>query len=206
MTVDINPIDQPESFAFTDASVILAEASLAKYPAGRQESAVMPLLDIAQRQHDGWLPRAAMDCVADMLGMAPIRVYEVATFYTMYNLRPIGKHHVQVCTNLPCWLRGSDDIVAVCKRTLDIGFGETTEDGQFTLNEMECLGACVNAPMMQIDDDYYEDLDETATESILTELRLGETPRPGSQNGRKTCEPVGGLTTLTDAGAGSGGE
>ncbi len=194
-----------DNFVFTPDSLKLADAALAKYPPDRQESAVMPLLDIAQRQHDGWLPRVAMDCVAEMLGMAPIRVYEVATFYTMYNLKPIGKHHVQVCTNLPCWLRGSDQIVEACQKTLGVGFGETTEDGEFTLSEMECLGACVNAPMMQIGDDFYEDLDATATVSILTELRLGETPKTGSQNGRKTCEPVGGLTSLIDAGVGSGG-
>jgi NADH-quinone oxidoreductase E subunit len=189
---------QPESFEFSPEFRDAADAFIAKYPKGRHESAVMPLLDLAQRQHDGWLPRAAMDYVAEYLSMPPIRVYEVATFYTMYNLEPVGRNHVQVCTNLPCWLRGSDAIVEACKRTLGVEFGGTTEDGLFTLSEMECLGACVNAPMMQINDDYYEDLDSSSAESILTELRLGETPRTGSQIGRKSCEPSSGLTSLTE--------
>ena len=133
----------------------------------------MPLLDLAQRQNDGWLSQAAMDVVAEILDMPVIRVYEVATFYTMYNMKPIGKHHVQVCTNLPCWLRGSDTVMSTCKNVLGIGAGETTEDGLFTVNEMECLGACVNAPMMQIGDDYYEDLDADSTESILSVLKAG---------------------------------
>ena len=189
---------QPDTFTFTPENTTAAKAVIGKYPEGWQESAVMPLLDLAQRQHDGWLPRAAMDYVAEYLSMPPIRVYEVATFYTMYNLEPVGRNHVQVCTNLPCWLRGSDAIVEACKRTLGVEFGGTTEDGLFTLSEMECLGACVNAPMMQINDDYYEDLDSSSAESILTELRLGETPRTGSQIGRKSCEPSSGLTSLTE--------
>lgn len=190
--------DQPESFEFSPESMDAAKAEIAKYPEGRQQSAVMPLLDIAQRQHDGWLPRAAMDYVADLLEMPKIGVYEVATFYTMYNLAPIGKHHVQVCTNLPCWLRGSDDVVSACKRVLGVEFGETTEDGMFTLSEVECLGACVNAPMVQIGDDYYEDLDAGAAETILTELRVGKTPAAGPRNGRHSCEPSSGLTSLTE--------
>lgn len=194
----MSDVTQPESFEFSPEFRAAADAFIAKYPEGRHESAVMPLLDLAQRQHDGWLPRAAMDYVAEYLAMPPIRVYEVATFYTMYNLEPVGRNHVQVCTNLPCWLRGSDSIVEACKRTLGVAFGETTEDGLFTLSEMECLGACVNAPMMQINDDYYEDLDPTSAISILTELRLGETPKTGSQIGRKSCEPSSGLTSLTD--------
>jgi NADH-quinone oxidoreductase E subunit len=187
---------QPETFEFTPENRKLMDAEIAKYPDGRQQSAVMAALEIAQRQHDGWLPRAAMDHIAELLEMPRILVYEVATFYTMYNLKPIGRHHVQVCTNLPCWLRGSDEIVAACRNYLGIGFGETTEDGMFTLNEVECLGACVNAPMMQIDDDYYEDLDALSTESVLSELKLGETPKSGSQIGRRSCEPLGGLTSL----------
>lgn len=189
---------QPSSFEFQPAVLAEAQRIIAKYPAGRQASAVMPLLDLAQRQHDGWLPKAAMDYVADMLEMPPIRVYEVATFYTMYNLAPVGRYHVQVCTNLPCWLRGSDEVVGACKRALDVEFGETTDDGNFTLSEVECLGACVNAPMIQINDDYYEDLDASSTESILTELKIGETPKTGSQIGRRSCEPAGGLTSLND--------
>ena len=194
----MSDITQPDGFEFNPETQQAADAFIAKYPDGRQESAVMPLLDLAQRQHGGWLPRAAMDYVADYLAMPPIRVYEVATFYTMYNLQPVGKNHVQICTNLPCWLRGSDAIVEACKRTLGVEFGGTTEDGEFTLSEMECLGACVNAPMMQINDDYYEDLDPVSAESILTELKLGESPKTGSQIGRNSCEPVTGLTSLTE--------
>lgn len=189
---------QPAHFKFTSENLKAAQAIIAKYPDGRQQSAVMPLLDLAQRQNDGWVPRVAMDYIAELLDMAAIRVYEVATFYTMYNLAPIGKHHVQVCTNLPCWLRGSDDVMAACKKNLGVGNGETTEDGLFTLLEVECLGACVNAPMMQINDDYYEDLDAEATESILNTLRAGGKPKTGSQSGRHTCEPAGGLTSLTE--------
>ena len=143
--------------------------------------------------------------------MPPIRVYEVATFYTMFNLQPVGRHHVQVCTNLPCWLRGSDEIVETCRRKLGIGIGETTADGLFTLSEAECLGACVNAPMVQIGDDYYEDLSPESMETILDALARGETPKAGSQIGRRGAEPAGGLTTLTStqrrrAGDAPGGE
>ena len=187
---------QPDTFAFTPENAKAAKDVITKYPIGWQESAVMPLLDLAQRQHDGWLPRAAMDAVADMLDMPLIRVYEVATFYTMYNLKPVGKHHVQVCTNLPCWLRGSENIVGACKKTLAIEMGMTTEDGMFTLSEAECLGACANAPMMQIGDDYYEDLDAESTQAVLEKLKAGDTPKPGSQIGRHTSEPAGGLTSL----------
>ncbi|MBN8531631.1 MAG: NADH-quinone oxidoreductase subunit NuoE [Alphaproteobacteria bacterium] len=195
--------DEPTSFAFTAENLQKAKAVIAKYPAGRQQSAVMPLLDLAQRQmagpkNGGWLPRVAMDYVAEMLEMPPIRVYEVATFYTMYNLKPVGKHHVQVCTTTPCWLRGSDDVVSACKKSLGIGFGEMTADGQFTLSEVECLGACVNAPMVQVNDDYYEDLDAASTEKLIEALKRGEKPKPGPQNGRKTSEPQGGATTLKE--------
>ena len=196
MSTQVGNFEQPAEFAFTSEVMKMAKAQIAKYPKGRQASAVMPLLDLAQRQHEGWLPRAAMDYVADLLDMPRMIAYEVATFYTMYNLAPIGKHHVQVCTNLPCWLRGSDKIVDAAKRNLGIEMGGSTDDGMFTLSEMECLGACVNAPMMQINDDYFEDLDETSTESILTELKHGQQPKTGSQIARKTCEPIGGLTSL----------
>ncbi|MCD6075843.1 MAG: nuoE, partial [Rhodospirillales bacterium] len=138
------------------------------------------------------------------LDMPAIRVYEVATFYTMYNTRPVGKHHVQVCTNLPCWLRGSDKIVAACEKATGVKIGESSADGMFTLSHAECLGACVNAPMMQVGDDYFEDLDETSTASILSELKLGNKPKVGSQIGRKTCEPAGGLTSLTEPTKGRG--
>lgn len=192
-------------FAFTDDSLAQAKREIAKYPPGRQASAVMPLLDIAQRQNGGWLSRAAIECVAAMLDMPEMRVFEVASFYTMYNLKPVGRHHVQVCTNLPCWLRGSDGVAQACRKTLGIEFGETTGDGLFTLSEVECLGACVNAPMMQIGDDYYEDLDPGTAQAILSRLKRGETPKAGSQTGRRSCEPAGGLTSLTGQRAGSGG-
>ena len=197
MTEQTQMSEQPTSFGFSSENVKAAEAVIAKYPEGWQASAVMPLLDLAQRQSDGWLPRVAMDYVADMLSMPRIRVYEVATFYTMYNLNPVGKYHVQVCTNLPCWLRGSDAIVGSCKSKLGVEFGETTKDGLFTLSEAECLGACVNAPMIQINDDFYEDLDSASTETILSELAAGSKPKTGSQIGRFTCEPIDGLTALT---------
>ena len=189
--------EQTINFGFSYENAKTAEAIITKYPEGWQASAVMPLLDLAQRQNDGWLPRVAMDYVADMLNMPRIRVYEVATFYTMYNLNPVGKYHVQICTNLPCWLRGSDAIVGSCKSRLGIEFGETTEDGLFTLSEAECLGACVNAPMMQINDDFFEDIDSGSTEFILSKLAAGSKPKTGSQIARVTCEPIDGLTTLT---------
>jgi NADH-quinone oxidoreductase E subunit len=190
--------EQPASFDFTGENFERAKAHIAKYPAGRQASAVLPLLDLAQRQHGGWLPRAAMDRVAEMLEMAPIRVYEVATFYTMFNLRPVGRYLLQACTTTPCWLRGSEQVVSTCERKLGIGIGETTSDGLFTLVEVECLGACVNAPVLQVNDDFYEDLDGPATEVLLDSLRAGKPPSPGSAIGRLGSEPVGGRTTLRD--------
>jgi NADH-quinone oxidoreductase E subunit len=192
------PVVQPESFAFTPENLEKAKAHIAKYPPGRQASAVLPLLDLAQRQHDNWLPRAAMDHVADLLEMPRIRVYEVATFYSMFNLRPVGKHFFQICTTTPCWLSGSDEVIAACRRKLGIGIGETTADGQFTLTEVECLGACVNAPIIQVNDDFYEDLDGASTEKLIDALRRGETPKPGSAKGRQTSAPQGGPTTLRD--------
>ena len=195
-----------EGFIFSEDTLAAANAEITKYPEGRQASAVMPLLDLDQRQCNGWLPRVAMDYVADFLEMPPIKVYEVATFYTMYNLAPIGKYHVQICTNLPCWLRGSDDVTAACKKNLGIEFGQTSSNGDFTLSEVECLGACVNAPMIQINDDYYEDLDGITTASILTQLAIGENPQTGSQVGRNSCEPTGGLTTLTEINIRGSGE
>jgi NADH-quinone oxidoreductase subunit E len=189
--------EQPASFAFTSENLEKARAHIAKYPPGRQASAVLPLLDLAQRQHGGWLPRAAMDHVAAMLDMAPIRVYEVATFYTMLNLRPVGRYLLQACTTTPCWLRGSDAVVAACEKKLGVAVGETTADGLFTLVEVECLGACVNAPILQVNDDFYEDLDGAATERLLDALRRGVAPPIGSVIGRRGSEPVGGRTTLT---------
>jgi NADH-quinone oxidoreductase E subunit len=202
--VDAIPFDQPESFEFTAENLERAKAHIAKYPPGRQASAVLPLLWIAQYQNDGWLPRAAMDYVAKILGMAPIRVYEVATFYTMFNLRPVGRYLLQACTTTPCWLRGSDAVVEACERKLGIGIGGTTPDGLFTLVEVECLGACVNAPILQVNDDFYEDLDGPATEALLDALREGKPALPGSAIGRQGSEPVIGRTTLAEPAGGQG--
>ena len=192
------PIAAGKPFAFTPEYRALADKIIAKYPAGRQQSAVMPLLDLAQRQNEGWLSRETLAHVAEILDMALIRVYEVATFYTMYNLTPVGRHLVQVCTTTPCWLRGSDDVVAACSKALGIDLGATTPDGRFTLREVECLGACVNAPMVQIGDDYFEDLDAKSMTAIIEALKRGEAPKPGPQNGRQTSAPLGGATTLKD--------
>jgi NADH-quinone oxidoreductase E subunit len=192
--------EEPKTFAFDAATMAKAKQVIAKYPEGRSRSAVMPLLDLAQRQIGGWLPRVAMDYVADFLGLDPIKVYEVAHFYTMYNTKPVGRHHVQVCTNLPCWLRGSDQVVSACKKTLGIGVGETTPDGQFTLSEVECAGACVNAPVAAINDDYFEDLDEESVTRVLEAIKRGETPKHGPQNGRMNSAPLGGPTTLKGEG------
>jgi len=185
-----------EAFAFTPANKALAEKIIARYPAGRQASAVLPLLDLAQRQVGGWLPRAAMDYVADTLSMAPIRIYEVATFYSMFNLKPVGRNLVQVCRTTPCWLRGADKLTETCRRKLGIDLKETTSDGNFTLMEVECLGGCVNAPVVQINDDFYEDLDPAKLEAIIDRLARGEKPAPGSQIGRQGSAPIGGPTTL----------
>lgn len=198
---------QPVEFAFRDTAKV--EAIIALYPTGRQQSAVMPLLDLAQRQvakdgakanppYGGWIPRAAMDHIAKLLEMPSVKVYEVATFYSMYNLAPVGKYLVQLCTTTPCWLCGSDDIVKTCKTHLGVGLGETTKDGKFTLMEVECLGACVNAPMVQINDDYYEDLTPDTMKEILDLLAEGMKPKTGSQKGRKASMALGGPTTLKD--------
>ncbi len=194
---------QPASFAFDEQSEKEVARHIAKYPPGRQASAVLPLLWLAQYQMkrqtgSAWIPRVAMDVVAERLGMAPIRVYEVATFYTMFNLRPVGTWHLQVCTTTPCWLRGSDEVVAACRATTGIaGWGETSADGLFTMSEVECLGACVNAPMMQINDDFYEDLDAERTTALIAALRGNRPPPPGSMSGRQGSAPEGGPTTLT---------
>jgi NADH-quinone oxidoreductase E subunit len=192
------PAAQPEHFEFTPENLERAKAHIAKYPAGRQQSAVLPLLDLAQRQSGGWLSQAAMHHVAEILGMPRIRVYEVATFYTMFNLRPVGRYLLQACTTTPCWLRGSDAVVGACETKLGIGIGGTTADGLFTLVEVECLGGCVNAPILQVNDDFYEDLDGPSTEALLDAFRAGKPPPVGSLNGRRGSAPAGGKTTLTE--------
>jgi NADH-quinone oxidoreductase subunit E len=194
---------EPKEFLFDEISELQVAAAIAKYPPGKQASAVMPLLYIAQAQMgrltgSAWVPRAAMDDIARRLGMAPIRVYEVATFYLMYNTQPVGRYHLQVCTTTPCWLRGSDEVVAACRRVTGIeDFGGSSADGLFTLTEVECLGACVNAPMLQINDAYFEDLDEARTEALLRGLQGGGAlPQGGPTNGRKSSAPSSGQTTL----------
>ncbi|MCZ6740936.1 MAG: NADH-quinone oxidoreductase subunit NuoE [Alphaproteobacteria bacterium] len=188
-------IDQPEAFAFSDENMKTAEAIIARYPQGRQQSAVLPLLDLAQRQA-GWLPRAAVHCVADLLEMAEIRVWEVATFYTMYDLEPVGRSCINVCTTTPCWLLGSADIIAALEGALGIGLGETSADGAFTLREVECLGACVNAPLLQIGDDYYEDLTPESAVALIEAVKAGAAPTPGPQSARRSTEPVSGAKVL----------
>jgi len=185
-------------FDFTDENVKLSKQIISKYPPNYEKSAVMPLLDLAQRQCNGWLPLSAMNKVAKILNIPPMDVYEVASFYTMYNRSPIGKHHVQVCTTTPCMLRGAYEILETCKRYLGIEVGETTADGNFTLGEVECAGACVNAPMLSVGDDYYEDLTPDSTITILEAFKKGQNPKAGPQNGRRTCEPLGGKTSLKE--------
>ncbi|VAV98999.1 NADH-ubiquinone oxidoreductase chain E [hydrothermal vent metagenome] len=190
-------------FKFTPANEKLAKWQIAKYPEGRQKSAVMALLDLAQRQvgedtaTQGWLPIPVIEYVADYLDMPAMRAYEVATFYTMYNLVPVGRYHVQVCGTTPCMLRGSDDVMAACKNK-GMAKGKTTPDGLFTLTEVECMGNCSNAPMVQINDDNYEDLDYDIMTRILEDLAAGKEIKAGSQIGRKTSEAEGGPTNLKE--------
>ena len=189
-------------FAWSEANAAQAKVVVSRYPAGRQHSAIIPLLDLAQRQvgaetqTQGWLPIPVIEYVAAYLDMPYMRAYEVATFYTMFNLAPVGRFHVQVCGTTPCMLRGSDDVFAACK-SKGLKKGQTTADGLFTLNEVECLGACANAPMVQINDDNYEDLTFETTTKLLEALARGETPRPGPQGvNRRTSDPEGGVTSL----------
>ncbi len=188
-----------EHFEFTSENKERVKQFVGRYPEGRQQSAVMPLLDLAQRQNGGWLPEGAVEAIAEILQMPPIRVLEVATFYSMYKLKPVGRRLVNVCTTTPCWLRGSEQIVTACEQALGIKLGETTPDGEFTLGEVECLGACVNAPVVQIADDYFEDLDAESIARVIEALKRGETPPPGSQTGRQSSAPEGGPQVLTGA-------
>ena len=194
---------QPDSFAFDAESEAAIPPILAKFPPGKQASAVLPLLHLVQRQMarqtgSAWVPRVAMDEVARRLSMPPIRVYEVGTFYFMFNMKPVGRWHLQVCTTTPCWLRGSDEVTKTCRAFTGIaGWGETSADGLFTMTEVECIGACVNAPVLQVNDDFYEDLDAGTTRTLLDALRRDAPPPPGSMAGRQTSAPEGGPTTLT---------
>ena len=196
-------VDEQAGFAWTAENEAHAREIVGRYPEGRQHSAVMPLLDLAQRQvgtetdTQGWLSTQVIEYVAAYLNMPFIRAYEVATFYTMYNLKPAGRYHVQLCGTTPCWLCGSDEVMRAC-RDMGLEKNKTTEDGLFTLTEVECLGACVNAPMIQINDDYYEDLDYDRTKAILEALKRGETPKDGPQVDRQFSAPEGGPTTLKD--------
>ena len=201
-----NHVDQPESFEFTPENLVRARALIAKYPEGRQASAVLPLLYLVQEQHDNWVPRVAMDYVGAMLDMAPIRVYEVATFYTMFNLKPVGPYFLQVCTTTPCWLRGSDAVLDACRSKLGIDIDERTPDGKFTIVEVECLGGCVNAPILRVNDDNYEDLDGPRTLALLDALARGEKPPRGPTIDRQNAAPVGGPTTLTTLRFDGGGD
>jgi NADH-quinone oxidoreductase subunit E len=189
---------QPASFAFNAANQARVDQWIAKYPAGRQASAVIAALWIGQEQ-EGWVSKPMVEHVAKMLAMPFIRVLEVATFYTMFNLHPVGDYLVQVCTTTPCWLRGSDDVVAACKKHIAPRPGTISADGKFSWMEVECLGACVNAPMLQIGKDFYEDLDGPKTEALLEAFRKGTPPKPGPQGvNRRSSEPEGGATTLKE--------
>lgn len=189
--------EQPDSFAFTPANLEWAKGQIAKFPPGRQASAVIPLLWRAQAQNDYWLPRPAIEYVAQLLDMPVIRVMEVATFYTMFNLEPVGRHYIQLCGTTPCRLRGAEEIIKVCERRIGPQH-HVTADGKFSWLEVECLGACCNAPMVQINDDYFEDLTAESFEKLLDDLAAGRPVKPGPQNGRISSEPLGGPTSLTD--------
>ena len=188
---------QPPSFAFTPDNLAWVKAQIEKYPLGRQQSAVIPVLWRAQEQCGGWLPQKAIEAVAELLGMARIRVLEIATFYTMFNLAPVGKFHVQFCGTTPCLLRGAGALKDVLQGMIGEE-NEVTADGKFSWVEVECLGACVNAPMVQINSDYYEDLTGASLARIIGDLAAGKTPQPGPQIDRVNSAPVGGPTTLTD--------
>ncbi len=190
--------NQPKSFEFNSSSLEAANSIVAKYPKGKQQSAVMALLYIAQRQNDNWIPLAAMKYIAKFLNMPYIKVYEVATFYSMYNLSPVGKYLIQVCTTTPCMIRGAYKLVEACKEKISPNESELLSDKNCSWMEVECLGACVNAPMMQINDDYYEDLDKEKTLEILDKILKDEKPKPGSYRGRINNEPENGRKTLME--------
>ena len=188
--------DQPEKFEFNDKNIEIAKKMINNYPEGKQQSAVMSLLYLAQRQNNNWIPLAAMKYIAKFLNMPYIKVYEVATFYSMYNLSPVGKFFYQVCTTTPCMLRGAYKLVDVCKKKISNKENEISNDGNSSWMEVECLGACINAPMIQINDEYYEDLDEKKLENIIEQTMKGKTPKSGSYRGRVNSEPENNRTTL----------
>jgi len=190
--------EQPSDFKFNDKSLEEAQKIIKNYPEGKQQSAVMPLLYLAQKQNDNWIPLVAMKYIANLLSMPYIKVYEVATFYTMYNLSPVGKYFIQVCTTTPCMIRGAYDIVKICKEKISEKENELSKDKTCSWTEVECLGACINAPMMQINDDYYEDLDKEKAENIINQILKGEKPKSGSYRGRINSEPENNRKTLMD--------
>ena len=190
--------NQPENFEFTKESLEEAKNIIKKYPKNKQQSAVMPLLNIAQKQNDNWIPLSAMKYIGKFLEMPYIKVYEVATFYSMYNLSPVGKNFIQVCTTTPCMIRGAGKIVEACKEKISENENELSNDKSCSWIEVECLGACINAPMMQINDDYYEDLNKEKALKILDQIILGEKPKPGSYRGRLNSEPENNRKTLLD--------
>ena len=190
--------EQPESFNFSEESLEEIHKEIKKYPEGKQQSAVMSLLYIAQKQNDNWIPLSAMKCIGKILEMPYIKVYEVASFYTMYNLTPVGKNFIQVCTTTPCMIRGAGQLVDACKEKISKKENELSDDGTCSWMEVECLGACINAPMMQINDDYYEDLDKEKTLKILDQILDGKKPKPGSYRGRLNSEPENNRKTLLD--------
>ena len=188
--------DQPENFEFDEKNMQAANKIVSNYPEGKQQSAVMALLYIAQRQNDNWIPLKAMKYIAKFLDMPYIKVYEVATFYSMYNLSPVGKYFFQICTTTPCMLRGAYDLVKVCKKKISDRENDLSEDGKISWMEVECLGACVNAPMMQVNEDYYEDLNDKKLEEIIEAIYQNKIPKPGSYTGRINSEPVNNRKTL----------
>ena len=190
--------NQPENFEFNSSSLEEAKSIVSNYPQGKQQSAVMALLYIAQKQNDNWIPLAAMKYIANFLDMSYIKVYEVATFYSMYNLAPVGKYFVQVCTTTPCMIRGANKLIEACKEKISENESQLSSDKNCSWMEVECLGACVNAPMMQINDDYYEDLDKEKTLEILDKIIKDEKPKPGSYRGRTNNEPENNRKTLMD--------
>ena len=190
--------EQPENFEFNSINLDVANKITKNYPEGKQQSAVMALLYIAQRQNDNWIPLASMKYIAKLLKMPYIKVYEVATFYTMYNFAPVGKYHIQVCTTTPCMIRGAYDLIKLCKEKISENENELSKNKSCSWMEVECLGACINAPMMQINDDYYEDLDKDNAEKIIKQILNGQDPKPGSYRGRKNSEPENNRKTLMD--------
>tara|TARA_Y100000590_G_scaffold461689_1_gene623857 strand:+ start:19 stop:627 length:609 start_codon:yes stop_codon:yes gene_type:complete len=190
--------EQPKIFKFNSKNLEISKKIIENYPKGKQQSAVMALLYLAQRQNDNWIPLAAIKYVGKFLNIPYIKVYEIATFYSMYNLAPVGKYFLQVCTTTPCMIRGAYDLVEICKNKISKNQGELSKDGICSWTEVECLGACVNAPMTQINDDYYEDLDKEKFEKIIDQILNNKKPKPGSYRGRKNSEPENGRKTLTE--------